>query len=116
MNTIPVHPTDPVNTAILSVAEDQVQGFHRRPLHFIARKSAQPLETVIERLKAMTAAGIVRRVRQTLLATKLAQGALIAWEVPEDKLHSAFKWMQENAPYTGHYVLSSTAPAKHGTN
>ncbi len=34
----------------------------------------------------MLRAGTIRRVRQTLLATNLAQGALVAWQVPPDKL------------------------------
>jgi hypothetical protein len=41
---------------------------------------------VIERIRAMLEAGTIRRVRQTLLATNLAQGALVAWQVPPDKL------------------------------
>ena len=55
---------------------------------------------VIERLKAMMEAGVVRRVRQTLLATKLAQGALVAWRVPEERLEAAFDWMKAPAPFT----------------
>lgn len=50
----------------------------------------------------------MRRVRQTLLATKLAQGALVAWHVPEEKLEAAFDWMKEHDPFTGHVVLRNT--------
>jgi len=38
----------------------------------------------------MMRAGTIRRVRQTLLATNLAQGALVAWQVPENKLKRRF--------------------------
>jgi len=37
--------------------------------------------------------GTIRRVRQTLLATNLADGALVAWKVPDDKLDGAFSFM-----------------------
>ena len=33
------------------------------------------------RIRAMLEAGTVRRVRQTLLATNVAQGALVAWKI-----------------------------------
>ena len=90
MNRIPTSPNDPVNTDILMVAEDRVKGFRRLPFHAIAEQCGHPVPLVIERLKAMMNAGVVRRVRQTLLATKLAQGALVAWHVPEEKLEAAF--------------------------
>ena len=94
MNRSPTSPNDPVNTDILMVAEDRVIGFRRLPFHAIAEQCGHPVPQVIERLKAMMEAGVVRRVRQTLLATKLAQGALVAWRVPEERLEAAFDWMQ----------------------
>ena len=78
--TIPVEFTDPINARILAVSEDRIQGFQRDPLGEIARLSGVPLETVMERIRAMLVAGNIRRVRQTLLATNLAQGALVAWQ------------------------------------
>ena len=81
--TVPVEFTDPINVRILEVSEDRIQGFQRDPLGEIARLSGVPLDTVIERIRAMLVAGNIRRVRQTLLATNLAQGALVAWEVPQ---------------------------------
>lgn len=115
MSSIPVHPTDPVNTALLSVAEDCIEGFHRYPFNRIAEMSGLPLDTVIERLRAMVEQGVVRRVRQTLLATKLAQGSLIAWDIPEDRLEYAFDWLKHNDPFTGHVVLRHTDPSNPGS-
>ena len=45
---------------------------------------------VMARIAAMLRAGTIRRVRQTLLATNLADGALVAWKVAEDKIDAAF--------------------------
>lgn len=63
MNRIPTSPNDPVNTDILMVAEDRVKGFRRLPFHAIAEQCGHPVPLVIERLKAMMNAGVVRRVR-----------------------------------------------------
>ena len=41
------------------------------------------------RIAAMLRAGTIRRVRQTLLASNLAEGALVAWKVPEEKVDAA---------------------------
>src|SRR6266545_3115600 len=100
--TVPVEFTDPINARILAVSEDRVQGFQREPLGEIARLSGVPLPTVIERIGAMQAAGNIRRVRQTLLATNLAHGALVAWQVPEARLNAAFDWMFQQDPFSGH--------------
>lgn len=107
-SAIPVAITDPINRAILEVSEDQVQGFVAEPFAAIAEKSGQPLETVLERIRAMLEAGVIRRVRQTLMTTSLAPGALVAWRVPEDKLAAAFDWMFQNDPFTGHVVIRTT--------
>lgn len=107
-NTIPVEHTDPVNAAILTISEDLVSGFQRFPFQLIAELSGIPLPTVLERIKAMTEAGVIRRVRQTLLSTKLAHGALVAWKVPEDKLNAAFDFMSQEDPFSGHVVIRST--------
>lgn len=105
---IPVTTTDPTNAAILSVSEDKIQGFLPDPLGAIALGSGLPVETVIERIAAMLRAGTIRRVRQTLMATNLAPGALVAWQVPEEKLQSAFDWMFQNDPFSGHVVIRTT--------
>ena len=105
---IPTEHTDPINAAILAVSEDLISGYHRLPFHAIAEKSGVPLETVLVRIRAMLEAGIIRRVRQTLLSTKLAHGALVAWKVPEDLLNDAFDFMAKQDPFSGHVVIRST--------
>jgi DNA-binding Lrp family transcriptional regulator len=107
-STVPVEHTDPVNARILTVSEDLVSGFQREPFQLIAEQSGVPLETVLERIRAMVEAGVIRRVRQTLLATKLAHGALVAWKVPEEKLNDAFDFMAKEDPFSGHVVIRST--------
>jgi len=88
--SVSVSTNDPINAKILAVSEDRLQGFQRDPLGEIARQSGVALPVVIERVQAMLRAGTIRRVRQTLLATNLAQGALVAWQVPAEKLETAF--------------------------
>ena len=105
---VPIQTTDPVNAQILAVSEDRVQGFHADPLGEIARLSEVPIETVIERIQVMLRAGTIRRVRQTLMATNLAPGSLVAWQVPEEKLQAAFDWMFQHDPFSGHVVIRST--------
>lgn len=105
---IPIEHTDPVNAAILAVSEDLVSGYHRLPFHAIAEKSGVPLDSVLIRIRAMLEAGVIRRVRQTLLSTKLAHGALVAWKVPEELLNDAFDFMAKEDPFSGHVVIRST--------
>ncbi len=100
--------TDSVNSKILAVSEDQIQGFVREPFKEIARLSGIDEEVVLDRIKAMLAAGTIRRVRQTLLATNLAEGALVAWKVQPQKLEQAFDYMFRRDPFSGHVVLRST--------
>lgn len=106
--TVPNDVNDPVNARILAVSEDRVQGFTRHPLRVIADASDTPVVTVIERIRAMLDAGTIRRVRQTLLSTSLAPGALVAWNVPADRLRAAFDHMFELDPFSGHVVLRTT--------
>lgn len=106
--TTPVEVTDPINARILAVSEDRVQGFQIDPLGEIARQSGVELELAIDRIAAMLRAGTIRRVRQTLLATNLAQGALVAWHVPDDRLSETFDWVFTQDPFTGHVVIRST--------
>ncbi len=101
-------PTEEINSRILKVSEDLLEGFYHRPFHEIALQCDLPVETVLERIRLMLSAGTVRRVRQTLLATKLAEGALAAWKVPADKLQSAFRFMVDKDPFSGHVVTRST--------
>src|ERR1035441_9930981 len=103
-----VSTNDPINAQILAVSEDRLQGFQRDPLGEIARQSGVELSVVIERVQAMLRAGTIRRVRQTLLATNLAQGALVAWQVPAEKLEPAFDYMFQHDPFSGHVVIRTT--------
>lgn len=105
---VPTEISDPVNARILAISEDRVQGFHPDPFEEIAVRSDVPVETVLERIRAMLEAGTIRRVRQTLMATNLAPGALVAWKVPADRLDSAFTFCVEEDPFSGHVVIRST--------
>ena len=107
-DTVPVAVDDPTNAAILAVSEDRIRGFQRDPLGEIAEQSGVALPVVVERIRAMLEAGVIRRVRQTLLVNKLAPGALVAWQVPEDRLHEAFDFMFREDPFSGHVVIRTT--------
>ena len=115
-STIPVQFDDPVNAAILAVSEDKLEGFQRDPLAEISRRSGIELPAVIERIQAMLQTGTIRRVRQTLLSTNLAQGALVAWQVPAEKLNSAFDYMFQQDPFSGHVVVRTADAATPGSN
>jgi DNA-binding Lrp family transcriptional regulator len=105
---IPTGVSDPVNARILAVSEDRIAGFVNEPFAEIAFAADLPEEVVIERLRAMLSAGVIRRIRQTLMATNLAPGALVAWLVPADKLDTAFNFMVREDPFSGHVVIRST--------
>jgi DNA-binding Lrp family transcriptional regulator len=104
----PVSVEDPVNAAILRVSEDRIAGFLRDPLGEIAAQSGIDFDMTVDRIRAMLRAGVIRRVRQTLLATNLAHGSLVAWQIPEDKLDAAFAYMSEVDPFSGHVVIRTT--------
>jgi hypothetical protein len=113
---VPASLTDPVNAQILAVSEDKIQGFQRDPLGQISRQSVVDLPTVIDRIQAMLRAGTIRRVRQTLMATNLAPGALVAWQLPTEKLDAAFDYMFQQDPFSGHVVIRSADPASPGAS
>ena len=113
---LPVEHTDPVNAKILAISEDKIEGFVREPFEEIARRSGVPVDVVMARIAAMLRAGTIRRVRQTLLATNLAEGALVAWKVPENRIDSAFDWMFQRDPFSGHVVLRSTDTLSAGSD
>src|SRR5437867_2681090 len=107
---------DPINAKILAISEDKIEGFVREPFEEIARRSGVGVDVVMARIAAMLRAGTIRRVRQTLLATNLAEGALVAWKVPEDKIDTAFDWMFQRDPFSGHVVLRSTDTVSAGSD
>ncbi len=109
--SVPIETTDPINARILAVSEDKIQGFQTDPFGEIARLSGTELPVVFERVKAMLEAGTIRRVRQTMMATNLARGSLVAWQVPEERLTEAFDWMFQRDPFSGHVVVRSTDTA-----
>jgi hypothetical protein len=96
--------------------EDKIEGFVREPFEEIAKRSGVDVDLVMARIAAMLRAGTIRRVRQTLLATNLADGALVAWKVPEDKIDDAFDWMFQRDPFSGHVVLRSTDTVTAGSD
>ena len=116
LTTVPAEIGDAMNARILAISEDKIQGFQRDPLGEISRLSGVELPVVIERIQAMLKAGTIRRVRQTLMATNLAPGALVAWQVPIERLDAAFDYMFQKDPFSGHVVIRSADPATPGSN
>ncbi|HEY2569482.1 MAG TPA: Lrp/AsnC family transcriptional regulator [Candidatus Udaeobacter sp.] len=113
---LPIEHTDPINARILSISEDKIEGFVREPFEEIAKRSGVDVDVVMARIAAMLRAGTIRRVRQTLLATNLAAGALVAWKVPDHQIDAAFDWMFQQDPFSGHVVLRSTETASAGSD
>src|SRR5260370_5429944 len=113
---LPVEHSDPINAKILTISEDKIEGFVREPFEEIARRSGVDGDLVMARILAMLRAGTIRRVRQTLLATNLADGALVAWKVSPDKIDVAFDWMFQCDPFSGHVVLRSTDTVTAGSD
>lgn len=113
---LPIEHDDPINAKILAISEDKIEGFVREPFTEIAQRSGVDVDLVMARIAGMLRAGTIRRVRQTLLATNLADGALVAWKVPEDKIDDAFAWMSQRDPFSGHVVLRSTDTASAGSD
>jgi len=116
LTTVPIEIGDPINARILAVSEDKLQGFQRNPFGEIARLSGVEMPVVLERIQALVKGGTIRRVRQTLMATNLAPGALVAWQVPTEKLEAAFDYMFQKDPFSGHVVIRSADPATPGSN
>ncbi|HEX7154703.1 MAG TPA: Lrp/AsnC family transcriptional regulator [Thermoanaerobaculia bacterium] len=112
----PIAHTDPINAQILAISEDRIQGFVRDPFGEIAAQSGLDVDIVLERIRAMLRGGTIRRVRQTLMATNLAEGALVAWQFPQEKLDAAFDYMFKEDPFSGHVVIRSTDAATPGSN
>ena len=113
---VPVEIADEINAKILAVSEDQLHGFQRDPFGAVAERAELEKAVVLERVRAMLEAGVIRRIRQTLLATNLAKGALVAWEVGQDGLDEAFNYLFQDDPFSGHVVTRSTDAESVGAN
>jgi DNA-binding Lrp family transcriptional regulator len=105
---IPLSLADPVNARILAESEDKISGFQRDPIGRIAAQAGLPRELVAARLLALLQGGTIRRIRQTLLATNLAHGALVAWRIDTDLVNDAFDYLFQRDPFSGHVVIRST--------
>ncbi|MGH7329300.1 MAG: Lrp/AsnC family transcriptional regulator, partial [Polyangiaceae bacterium] len=112
---IPTHVEDPTNAAILAVSEDRLEGFQLDPFGAIAERTGLAVELVLERVIAMLEAGTVRRIRQTLMTTNLAPGALVAWEIAPERVDEAFNYMFRDDPFSGHIVVRTTDAATPGS-
>src|ERR1700730_4605650 len=99
--SFPTETSDPINARILAISEDRIAGFVDEPFAAIASAAGLTEDVVLERLRAMLSVGVVRRIRQTLMATTLAPGALVAWRVAPDRLDSAFNYMVKEDPFSG---------------
>ncbi|PYI77981.1 MAG: AsnC family transcriptional regulator [Verrucomicrobia bacterium] len=113
---LPVEHNDPINEKILAISEDKIAGFVREPFQQIAERSGVNVDVVMARIGAMLRAGTIRRVRQTSLAANLADGALVAWKVSEEKIDAAFDFMFQRDPFSGHVVLRSTDTLSAGSD
>src|SRR5262245_18029330 len=113
---LPVEHNYPINAKSLAVSEDKIEGFVREPFEEIANRSGVGVDVVMARIAAMLRGGTIRRVRQTLLATNLADGALVAWKLPDEKIDAAFDWMFQRDPFSGHVVLRSTDTVSAGSD
>jgi hypothetical protein len=116
LSPVPAAVSDPVNAAILAVSEDRLAGFQIDPFGEIAARSGVDVDTVVERVGAMLRAGTIRRVRQTLMSTSLARGALCAWQIPAERLDRAFDYMFSRDPFSGHVVIRTTDTVSAGSN
>jgi DNA-binding Lrp family transcriptional regulator len=116
LKMLPIEHNDPINARILAISEDKIEGFVREPFEEIAKRSGVEVDIVMARIAAMLRAGTIRRVRQTLLATNLARGALVAWKVAEGNIDAAFDWMFQQDPFSGHVVLRSTDTVSAGSD
>ncbi len=115
ISEVPATISDRINAAILAVSEDRLAGFQTDPFGEIASRTNIPVETVMQRIAAMLCAGTIRRVRQTLLSTNLAAGALCAWEVAPERLDAAFDFMFREDPFSGHVVIRTTDAVSPGS-
>src|SRR2546423_9466764 len=111
-----LEPSEKPSARIRAFGEAETQGSAREPFQEIARRWSVDADVVMAHIAAMLRAGTIRRVRQTLLATNLTDGALVAWKIPADKIDNAFDWMFQCDPFSGHVVLRSTDTVTAGSD
>src|SRR2546429_5391492 len=105
---LPVEHNDPINEKILAISEDKIEGFVREPFQEIAERSGVDADVVMARITAMLRAGTIRRGRQTVLAAKLAHGALVGLEDPGEKNEAAFRFLLSRGPLSCSPVFRCT--------
>src|SRR5438046_3345803 len=101
----PVEQNDPINARILAVSEDKIAGFVREPFEEIAHRSGVGVDLVMARIAAMLRAGTIRRVRQTLLGTSLADGAVVGGKGREEQIDRAFDWMFQRVTFSAIVIV-----------
>src|SRR5256885_15900275 len=105
---LPVEHNDPINAKILAISEDKIEGFVHEPFQEIAERSGVDADVVMARIAAMLRAGTIRRGRQTLLATNLADGALVALQDSAEKIDAALRLLFIREPCSWPVLLRST--------
>ena len=110
---VPVETTDPSMPGSSRSARDRIAGFLPDPPRKSAVSATCPWRWSPERLRAMLSAGVIRRIRQTLLATNLADGACARggalWNGRTRRSTSS-----SGGSFSGHVVTRSTDAATPG--
>jgi hypothetical protein len=50
------------------------------------------------------------------MATNLATGALVAWQLPQERIDAGFRFLFDEDPFSGHVVIRTTDTASAGSN
>jgi len=92
------------------VSEDRVKGFQRDPWAFIARETGLEVDEIMARIRAMLKPAPFAGCGKPCWRPTSAQGALVAWEVPEDKLESTFEFMFQHDPLPATWCCAPRIP------
>ena len=102
------------STPVLAISEDQLQGFSVIPLGWWPTHRAGSGRGAGAR--ASNAGSWCDSARAPdLVGDQFGKGALVAWEVDQDKLDAAFDYMFQEDPFSGHVVTRSTDVASPGS-